>query len=107
MTFASFQTFYTGLWTSSKGPIRLEVRWVRTIQAHPRWQETAVLTDPTQERSGLAPAQWTRIWSCGRERRHHEAASDLRGLQLNLLAYPRIPEEVSCDSDRWRERYSL
>ena len=44
----------------------LQVRWVPTGQAHLRWQETAVQTDPTQERSGLAPAQWSRI--CTAER---------------------------------------
>ena len=58
----------------------LQVRWVPTGQAHLRWQEREVQTDPAQESPVSNPAQWPRMRRYSREERYHEAASDLRGL---------------------------
>ncbi len=55
------------------------------IQSATRWQEMAVASDPTQDRSGLTPAHVPGSQRFCKEKWRHDAASIDRGLKLILL----------------------
>ena len=86
---------------------KLLVRCVPTSRAHLRWHVMAIQSDPLQQRSGSAAARLPRLPRFHRVRRLREAASDQRGLKLDLLYWLTAVEEVPLDSERWLERYGL
>ena len=60
-------------------------RRVPASKAQLRWQEMAVASDPTQDRSGLTPAHVPGSQRFCKEKWRHDAASLDRGLKLILL----------------------
>ena len=65
------------------------------------------MDDPAQERPGLSPTHLPGLQRCRREERHRNAATDRRGLKLDVICEMIVAEEVPIDSKQWLERYGL